>query len=125
MPLNINPSNDNNQSVLLAQLLSTSKFHLNYVFSFFFLQFRHENCVFLVDNMFSTQSSSGASVNMAKFRSINGSYQSYQQVPQIQQVQQIPYQLIQRRARTPDHVLTSYTDHLVYRKPSPVFMNQR
>lgn len=72
--------------------------------------------------MFSTPSSSGVSSNMTKFRSTNGSYQSYQPVPQIQQ---IPYQLIQRRARTPDHVLTSYTDHLVYRKPSPVFMNQR
>lgn len=81
--------------------------------------------LFPLDNMFSTQNSTGVSTNMTnmtKFRNTNGSYQSYQQVPQIQQ---IPYQLIQRRARTPDHVLTSYTDHLVYRKPSPVFMNQR
>ncbi|VVC27899.1 Hypothetical protein CINCED_3A007134 [Cinara cedri] len=99
MQSNINSSNDNNQSVLLAQLLSSN-------------------------NMFSTPSTTGVSTNMTnmtKFRNTNGSYQSYQQVPQIQQ---IPYQLIQRRARTPDHVLTSYTDHLVYRKPSPVFMNQ-
>lgn len=78
--------------------------------------------LFPIDNMFSTPSSTGVPTNMTKFRNTNGSYQSYQQVPQIQQ---IPYQLIQRRARTPDHVLTSYTDHLVYRKPSPVFMNQR
>lgn len=76
--------------------------------------------------MFSTPNSSGVSSNMTKFRNTNGSsYQSYQPVPQIQQIPQIPYQLIQRRARTPDHVLTSYTDHLVYRKPSPVFINQR
>lgn len=75
--------------------------------------------------MFSTSSSSGVSDNVTKFRNLNGSYHSYQQVPQVSQIQQIPYQLIQRRARTPDHVLTSYTDHLVYRKPSPVFMNQR
>lgn len=74
--------------------------------------------------MFSTPSSTVVSNNVAKFRNTNG-YQSYQQVPQIQQIPQIPYQLIQRRARTPDHVLTSYTDHLVYRKPSSVFMNQR
>lgn len=81
--------------------------------------------LFPLDNMFSTQNSSDPSINInniTKFRNTNGSYQSYQQVPQIQQ---IPYQLIQRRARTPDHVLTSYTDHLVYRKPSPVFMNHR
>lgn len=76
--------------------------------------------------MFSTPNSTGVSTNMTKFRNTNGSYQSsYQQVPQGPQISQIPYQLIQRRARTPDHVLTSYTDHLVYRKPSPVFMNQR
>lgn len=75
--------------------------------------------------MFSTPSSTVVSTNMTKFRNTNGSYQTYQQVPQVSQVPQIPYQLIQRRARTPDHVLTSYTDHLVYRKPSPVFMNQR
>lgn len=75
--------------------------------------------------MFGTQSSSGVSNNMTKFRSTNGSYHSYQQVPQVPQIPQIPYQLIQRRARTPDHVLTSYTDHHIYRKPSPVFMNQR
>ncbi|XP_060863445.1 carbohydrate-responsive element-binding protein isoform X1 [Metopolophium dirhodum] len=99
MQSSINPSNDNNQSVLLAQLLSSN-------------------------NMFSTPSSTVVSTNMAKFRNTNGSYQTYQQVPQVPQVPQIPYQLIQRRARTPDHVLTSYTDHLVYRKPSPVFMNQ-
>uniref|UniRef100_A0A2S2Q9W8 MLX-interacting protein n=1 Tax=Sipha flava TaxID=143950 RepID=A0A2S2Q9W8_9HEMI len=100
MPSNINSSSDNNQSVLLAQLLSSN-------------------------NMFSTPSSTGVSNNMTKFRNTNGSYQSsYQQVPQGPQISQIPYQLIQRRARTPDHVLTSYTDHLVYRKPSPVFMNQ-
>jgi len=75
--------------------------------------------------MFPTQSSSGVSHNVTKIRNTNGSYQSYQQIPQVPQIQQIPYQLIERRARTPDHVLTSYTDHLVYRKPSPVFMNQR
>jgi len=75
--------------------------------------------------MFSTPSSTVVSSNVTKFRNTNGSYQTYQQVPQNSQIPQIPYQLIQRRARTPDHVLTSYTDHLVYRKPSPVFMNQR
>jgi len=75
--------------------------------------------------MYSNPNSSGVSTTMNKCRNTNGSYQSYQQVPQVPQIPQIPYQLIQRRARTPDHVLTSYTDHLVYRKPSPVFMNQR
>lgn len=75
--------------------------------------------------MFPTSSSSGVSNNVTKFRNLNGSYQSYQQIPQVSQIPQIPYQLPQRRARTPDHVLTSYTDHHVYRKPSPVFMNQR
>lgn len=79
----------------------------------------------LDNNMFSTPSTTGVSANTTKFRNTNGSYQSYQQVQQVPQISQIPYQLIQRRARTPDHVLTSYTDHLVYRKPSPVFMNQR
>lgn len=81
--------------------------------------------IYSLDNMFSTPSATGVSTNMNKFRNTGGSYQPYQQIQQVQQVPQIPYQLIQRRARTPDHVLTSYTDHLVYRKPSPVFMNQR
>ncbi|XP_050436877.1 carbohydrate-responsive element-binding protein isoform X2 [Adelges cooleyi] len=95
MSSNLNSSNDNNQSVLLAQLLNTNN-----------------------SSMFSSSSSTAVSNNMNKFRNNSGSYQPYQQA------QQIPYQLIQRRARTPDHVLTSYTDHFVYRKPSPVFMNQ-
>lgn len=120
MQSSINSSNDNNQSVLLAQLLSSSTFSLKYFYILFLTKI-----IFLLDNMFSTPSSTVVSSNMTKFRNTNGSYQTYQQVPQNSQIPQIPYQLIQRRARTPDHVLTSYTDHLVYRKPSPVFMNQR
>ncbi|XP_050536915.1 MLX-interacting protein isoform X2 [Daktulosphaira vitifoliae] len=88
-------SNDNGQSVLLAQLLNNNN-----------------------NNVFASSNTNELPNSMNKFRNNSGSYQSYQQV------QQIPYQLIQRRARTPDHVLTSYTDHFVYRKPSPVFMNQ-
>lgn len=114
MSSNLNSSNDNNQSVLLAQLLNTnSKLNIYLFWYLFFIS------IVLDSSMFSSSSSTAVSNNMNKFRNNSGSYQPYQQA------QQIPYQLIQRRARTPDHVLTSYTDHFVYRKPSPVFMNQR